>query len=104
MDDDEDEREYSTCASCGKTVFHDVRECPYCHNDPQGEYSVCSNCNRSLPPGVAQCPYCKNFTDDRGVHANQPRIPRIFVIAGWLVVIAFLLPVILALINWLNKK
>lgn len=103
MEDSDDESAYVTCVSCGKSVFHDVHECPYCHNDPQGECSVCSHCNRSLPAGVAQCPYCKNFTDERGAHAPKPRIPRIFVIAGWLVVIALLLPAVLSLIAFLGK-
>lgn len=114
-DDDEDSDEegaYVTCVSCGKSVFHDVRDCPYCHNDPQGECTVCSHCNRSLPPGVTQCPYCKNFTDDRGGHGDQSgapasaggrRLPRIFVIAGWLAAISLLLPIVLSLIAFLKK-
>src|SRR5439155_26250355 len=104
VDDDEGEDgPYSTCVSCGRTVFADVSECPYCHNDPSGECSVCSHCNRTLPVGVAQCPYCKNYTDERGAHAGGGRISRVYVIAGWLVVIGLLLPLGLAVLHWLRR-
>lgn len=71
--------------------------------DP-GEFEVCSYCNRSIYPDVAECPYCHNYTDGNGPYGlhKQRRIPKVFVIAGWLVVIAFVLPALLALYQWLS--
>lgn len=107
MDVDEDEDAYATCNSCGKSVFAGVSECPYCHEDPSGEINVCSYCNKRIPVDVAQCPYCRKFTDDQGPGGSsrdRQGLPRVFVIAGWLVVIAFTLPVLIALAQWLTRR
>lgn len=92
---------YVSCVNCGKSVFAGVSDCPYCHKDPSGAHDVCSHCGKTLPEGVAQCPYCKNFTDGAGPRQGGG-LPRIFVIAGWLVVLGFVLPLLIALINWLR--
>src|SRR5579864_8353294 len=98
---------YEICNSCGKSVFAGVSECPYCHEDPSGEVNLCSYCNKRIPLDVAKCPYCRNYTDDAGPRTRageRPRFPRIFVIAGWLVVIAFVVPLLIALVQWLTKR
>jgi RNA polymerase subunit RPABC4/transcription elongation factor Spt4 len=100
----DDEQAYDTCHSCGKSVFHGVTTCPYCHNDPYGQYDECTHCGKSLPPDVARCPYCGSYTDGQGPGGERARrpIPRIYLIAGWLVILGFLLPLIIALIQWLT--
>ena len=69
-----------------------------------GEYETCTYCNRTIFEGVAECPYCHNYTDGNGPYAlhRERRIPRIFVIAGWVVLVAFALPALLALLHWLS--
>ena len=71
----------------------------------RGEYDVCSYCGRSIFPGVAECPYCHRYTDGRGSFGleEQKRLPRLFVIAGWLVLAGLLLPLLLALLSWLRS-
>ena len=51
-----------------------------------------------------ECPYCHNYTDGKGPHGLQQerRIPRIYLVAGWLLLIAFLLPTVLALWWWIK--
>ncbi|MCZ7648171.1 MAG: hypothetical protein M5U26_23420 [Planctomycetota bacterium] len=76
--------------------------------DP-GEYETCTYCNRSIFPDVAECPYCRHYTDGKGpfglgAEDSPRRIPRIFVIAGLLVVLAFVLPVLLAVVGWLTSR
>ena len=89
-----------------RSVFAGVSECPYCHEDPSGEVNTCSYCNKRIAIGVAKCPYCGNYTDDQGPRgsAGGQRFPRIYVIAGWLVVIAFVLPLLIALVHWASSR
>ena len=101
QDDDDDSDTYTTCANCGRKVFAGVSDCPYCLKDSQGRHDVCSHCGAEVMEGVARCPECGKYTDGAGPKENR-RIPRIFVIAGWLVVAGILLPLLLALLNWLN--
>lgn len=73
----------------------------------EGDYETCSYCGRRLLAGVAQCPYCRNYTDGQGGAAESPwggRLKRRWVIAGWLVVLAFVLPVLIALIQWALRR
>lgn len=73
-------------------------------DDDPGEYDACSYCNRSIVTGVAECPYCHNYTDGRGpyaVDADAPRkLPRVYVIFGWLLLLSMLLP--LAWVLWVT--
>ncbi len=68
------------------------------------EYESCTYCNRSIFPDVAECPYCHNYTDGNGPYgwARHKRMPRIYVIMAWLVLAAFVLPLLLALYQWLK--
>jgi hypothetical protein len=65
----------------------------------RGEYEVCSYCGRSIFPDAPQCPYCGNYTDGQGPGQRPPdkdrRLPPYLVLVGWLVILAFLLPLIL---------
>jgi pyroglutamyl-peptidase len=67
--------------------------------DP-GEYEVCTYCGKSIFPGVAECPYCHHYTNGQGPYAlhRERRIPRVFVIGGWVALAAFLLSLVWALI------
>lgn len=71
----------------------------------RGEYDVCSYCGKSIFPGVAQCPYCGRFTDEQGPLGlqQQRRIPRIFVILGWVALVAFVLPLVYGLFVLLRR-
>ena len=97
---------YTTCLSCGKTVVASESLCPYCQHDPSGQVYICGYCRKEISPDVARCPYCGNYTDDGGPRNAEPRqrLPRVFVIAGWLVVIAFTLPLLIALAQWLTRR
>ena len=68
----------------------------------------CSYCGKWIYADSPRCPKCGNYTDELGP-LNRPekdgrRIPRIFVIAGWLALLAFLAPVLLALYHWLHAR
>ncbi len=71
----------------------------------RGEYDACTYCGKSIFPGVAECPYCQHYTDGQGPFGleEKKRLPRIFVIAGWLVLAGMLLPLLLALWSWLRS-
>ncbi|GMV80132.1 MAG: hypothetical protein AMXMBFR7_13160 [Planctomycetota bacterium] len=75
--------------------------------DP-GEYDTCTYCNRSIFPDVAECPYCGHYTDGKGRFGlgaeDERRIPRVFLIAGWLVVLALVLPLLITVWNWLMSR
>ncbi len=67
----------------------------------------CTYCGKWIYADSPRCPKCGNYTDGLGPY-NAPEkdgrpIKRIYVIAGWMVVIAFVLPVIIALLSWLAK-
>ena len=71
------------------------------YDSSEDPYEECSYCGRSVFPGAAQCPHCKNFTDGQGplafMKAKQdahPRLHAAFVIGGWLLLIALLVPMI----------
>lgn len=57
------------------------------------DYETCSYCGKTIMYGVVQCPYCRNYTDDQGDHGLKARkpIPRWFLIAGILALLAMLL-------------
>lgn len=70
----------------------------------------CSYCGASLYVDAAQCGKCGNFTDGLGPRNRAERpgedkrpLARKFIIAGWLVLIAFLLPILLAVIGWFSR-
>ena len=75
----------------------------------RGEYDVCSYCGRSIFPDVAECPYCHRYTDGQGPFsaAESPgglRQSKVFTIAGWLVVLGFLLPLLFVIFQWLSRR
>jgi hypothetical protein len=69
-----------------------------------GNEMQCSYCGKWIYADSPRCPKCGNNTDDLGPLKKSEKegriIPRIFVIAGWLVVLCFLLPLLIALILW----
>jgi hypothetical protein len=76
----------------------------------QGEFDgsemECSYCGKWIYADSPRCPKCGNYTDGLGPLRRPEKggrpIPRIYLIAGWLVVLTFLLPLIIALIQWLK--
>ncbi len=86
---DESERMESSvrCSYCGKWVYEDLIRCPKC-----GDYT----------DGLG--PLAKGDDPDVGRGGNERRFPRIFVVAGWLVIICMLLPLLIALYNWLQTR
>ena len=68
--------------------------------DP-GEYDACTYCGRTIFPGVVQCPYCKEMNDGKGALGlegeQKPRLPRSYVIAGWLLIAITIVPMLYAL-------
>lgn len=72
----------------------------------------CSYCGKWLYADAAICPKCSNYTDGLGPLAKTERpgekdhrpLPRIFVIAGWLVLIALLIPIALMILSALNHR
>ncbi|MCW8131737.1 MAG: hypothetical protein KIS92_15430 [Planctomycetota bacterium] len=73
--------------------------------DP-GEYDVCTYCGKSIFPDVAECPYCHKYTDGKGPHglnAGEPRrLAWYYVLAGWVLLLLMLLPFVLQLWAWLK--
>lgn len=67
----------------------------------------CSYCGKWIYADSPRCPKCGNYTDGLGKYHDPERggrrLPRIFVIAGWLVVLCFVLPLLLVLIQWLRR-
>ncbi|HLX64356.1 MAG TPA: hypothetical protein VKX17_23990 [Planctomycetota bacterium] len=66
----------------------------------------CSYCGAWIYADSPRCPKCGNYTDGLGTFARPQfaqgskagrTIPRIYLIAGWLVIIALLLPLLLAI-------
>lgn len=70
-----------------------------------GDYQRCSYCGRKIFADVAECPYCHNYTDGKGPLGPNPekRLPRAFVIAAWLVVLGMLLPILWVLASFLSR-
>jgi hypothetical protein len=63
----------------------------------------CTYCGNWVYGDSVRCPKCGNYTDGLGTfHPERPRFPRVFVIAGWLVLLALLLPVLIALLRFLR--
>ena len=76
--------------------------------DFDGNELQCSYCGKWIYADSPRCPKCGNYTDDLGPLSSPQKedgrqIPRIFVIAGWLVVLCFLLPVLIALVGYLRR-
>ncbi|HEY3323818.1 MAG TPA: hypothetical protein VGP72_25425 [Planctomycetota bacterium] len=67
----------------------------------------CTYCGKMIYADSPRCPKCGNYTDGEGPYQRPMKdgrpINRIYVIAGLLVVVAFLLPLLLALLEWLHK-
>jgi len=70
----------------------------------------CSYCGASLYVDAAQCGKCGNFTDGLGPRNRAERpgedrrpLARKWVVAGWLVLIALLLPLLLTILAWLGR-
>jgi hypothetical protein len=68
----------------------------------------CSYCGKWIYADSPRCPKCGNYTDGLGPYRGGAekggrRLPRIYVIAAWLVVLCFLLPALLALLSWLRR-
>jgi hypothetical protein len=67
----------------------------------------CSYCGKWIYADSPRCPKCGNYTDGLGPYAapekDGRRLPRVFVIAGWIALVCFLLPLLLALIAWLRR-
>lgn len=73
-----------------------------------GSEMQCSYCGKWICADVARCPKCGEYTDGLGRFQDPGRagrrIPRIFVIAGWLVLAALLVPLAIVLIQILFSK
>lgn len=67
----------------------------------------CSYCGKLLYAGVTICPKCGNYTDGNGPRASPTRggkpLPKYLVIAGWLVVICFVIPVLIQLFDLIKR-
>jgi hypothetical protein len=78
-DDDRDDGGEMRCGYCGKWIYAD---------------SPC-------------CPKCGNYTDGLGRFQRPEKdgrtIPGMYVAAGWLVVLAFVAPLLIALVQWMRK-
>ena len=65
------------------------------------DHMQCSYCGKWIYADSPRCPKCGNYTDGLGDFGNEARsgqrLPRIWVIAGWLALIGMLLPFLLAL-------
>jgi hypothetical protein len=83
-------------------------------SDHMESESRCSYCGNWIYEDLIRCPKCGNYTDGLGKfsesddpHVGRPsgerRLPQIFVIAGWLVLICMLLPLLLALYNLVRR-
>ncbi len=76
-------------------------------NSFDGSEMQCSYCGKWIYADSPRCPKCGNYTDGLGPYSRTEKdgrpIPRVYVIAGWLVVLAFVLPLLLALYQWLQR-
>jgi hypothetical protein len=67
----------------------------------------CSYCGKWIYADSPRCAKCGNYTDGLGPLARVEKdgrpIPRMYLIAGWLVLAGMLLPLIIALIQWAQK-
>jgi hypothetical protein len=76
-------------------------------NDTDSDHEPCSYCGKLIYADSPRCPCCGNYTDGLGnfEKGRQPgqRLPRIWVIAGWLAVIGMLLPFLFMLYNRFNR-
>ena len=77
------------------------------HQEFDGNEMQCSYCGKWIYADSPRCPKCGNYTDGlgrfAGMEKNGKRLPRIYVIAAWLVVLIFLLPLLIALLRWLQQ-
>jgi hypothetical protein len=74
--------------------------------DFDGNEMECSYCGKWIYADAPRCPKCGNYTDGLGNLARAEKggrpIPKIYIIAGILVVICMLLPFILQVLAWLK--
>jgi hypothetical protein len=71
------------------------------YDDDSSDTIPCSYCGASIYDDSPRCPKCGNYTDglgDFGKH-SRPRqgLPTIYLIGGWLALIALLVPVLMGL-------
>jgi len=67
----------------------------------------CSYCGKLIYADSPRCPKCGNYTDGLGPRARADgssgrQIPKVFIVAGVLVIVAMLLPLILAVLDKLK--
>jgi hypothetical protein len=76
-------------------------------SDYDGSDMQCSYCGKWIYADAPRCAKCGNYTDGLGPYARAEKdgrqIPRMYLIAGWLVVIAIVAPLLIALIQWAQK-
>jgi|GEM_PF-4671922 len=69
----------------------------------------CSHCGKYISADIMRCPECGNYTDGLGKFGDgvnsdgREPMPRIFKIAGWLLLLSLVLPILLALYQWANQ-
>ena len=70
-------------------------------DDDAADQEPCSYCGKQIYSDSPRCPECGNYTDGLGTYAGAQRsgqrLRRLWVIAGWLALIALLLPLLLEL-------
>ena len=76
--------------------------------DESGNNEIqCSYCGKWIYEDTPCCPKCGNYTDGKGPYERPERdgrpLPRIYVIMGWLVLIAILAPLLLTVVQWFSK-
>lgn len=78
--------------------------------DPHDEMQ-CSYCGAYVYLDAARCPKCGEYTDGLGKYkqleqseGSPRRLSTIFLVGGWLVLIAMLLPIILAMYYYFLKR
>ena len=71
-----------------------------------GSELQCSYCGKWIYADSPRCPKCGNYTDGLGPLSRAEKdgrpLSRIFVYAAWLVLLCFLAPLLLALLNWMR--
>ena len=68
-------------------------------DDFHSDTAPCSYCGASIYDDSPRCPKCGNYTDGLGdfgkPSSSKQRLPRIYVIGGWLAVIGMLAPILI---------
>lgn len=114
---DADSAQRARCVSCGKWML--VRGgnpcCDACSNelglrakveraeeiDPHDQ-SQCNHCGAIVYFDAPRCPSCGEYMHDE-IEPAQQRLPRIFIVAAWLVLACMLLPLLLLLFKLLTR-